>query len=138
MSILAACASLTFAVAGGEGWISDLNEGLALGKKEGKPVLAEFTGSDWCPPCKMMQKQVFSKEEFVKEASQDYILVVVDVPNADPALAKKNEPYFQKYSVSGVPTVILFDAEGKESTRFGASRYPSVKKFLKKIQSDKP
>ena len=39
--------SLTFA--GGKGWVDNLDEGLALAKKQGKPVLAEFTGSDWCP-----------------------------------------------------------------------------------------
>lgn len=127
-------ASLSLSLGGGKGWISDLNEGLEKAKKEGKPVLAEFTGSDWCPPCMMMQKKVFSKDEFVKKASEDYILVVVDSPNADPKLAEKNEKYFEKYKVQGVPTVVLLKSDGKEYDRFSASAHPSVDAFLKRIK----
>lgn len=81
-----------------------------------------------------MQKKVFSKEEFVKKASEDYILVVVDSPNADPKLAEKNEKYFEKYKVEGVPTVVLLKSDGKEYDRFSASGHPSVDAFLKRIK----
>ena len=35
---------------------------LAKAKAEKKNVLVEFTGSDWCPPCIAMRKNVFSKK----------------------------------------------------------------------------
>lgn len=130
--------SISLALAGGEGWITDLDEGIALAKKEGKPVLAEFTGSDWCPPCMMMQKKVFSKEEFVKGASEDYILVIVDSPKSDKALREKNDKYFKKYKIKGVPTVALIDAEGNAFESFNATSYPSVDKFLAKLKASLP
>jgi len=130
---LALIFSVSSAFAGGKGWISDLDAGIAKAKKEGKSVLVEFTGSDWCPPCKMMQKNVFSKEEFVSKASKNYVLVIIDQPMKDKALSKKNEPLFAKYKVQSVPHVVLLNSSGKEFHRFNPTAAPSVDKFLKVI-----
>ena len=116
-----------------EGWSTDLEKAFEQAKTEKKPVLVEFTGSDWCPPCIAMRKNVFSKKEFVTEASKDYILVELDYPNNDPAVKEKNQPYAEKYKIEGFPTVILFTPEGKEFTRFFASEYPKTELFLDHI-----
>lgn len=126
---VAALASSAFATAP-EGWETDVDAAIALAKKDGKSVMLEFTGSDWCPPCIMMGKKVFSKPEFVKAASKDFVLVHLDFPKGDKELAEKNKPYADKYEIEGYPTVILLDGEGKEFTRFFASQYPDVDKFL--------
>lgn len=116
-----------------KGWSTDLEKAFADAKEQKKSVLVEFTGSDWCPPCIAMEKNVFSKEEFVTAASKNYILVELDFPNGDPELKKKNTPYAEKYKIEGFPSVILFDSGGKEFTRFIASEYPKVDVFLKKL-----
>jgi thioredoxin-related protein len=126
---VAALVSTAFASAP-EGWHTDVDAAIALAKKEGKSVMLEFTGSDWCPPCMMMKKKVFSKEEFVNTASKDFVLVHLDFPKADKELAEKNQPYADKYEIEGFPTVILLDGEGKEFDRFFASEYPDVEPFL--------
>lgn len=113
-----------------EGWSTDLEKAFKDAKKQNKPVLVEFTGSDWCPPCIAMRKNVFSKKEFVTAASKNFILVELDFPKADKELKEKNQPYAKKYKIEGFPTVILFDAEGKEFNRFFASQYPDTGKFL--------
>jgi thioredoxin-related protein len=77
-----------------------------------------------------MRKNVFSKKEFVDAASKDFILVELDFPKKDKALAKKNQPWAKKFEIEGYPTVILLDHEGKEFTRFFASEHPSTEKFL--------
>jgi thioredoxin-related protein len=118
-----------------EGWSTDLEKAFAQAKKEKKPLLVEFTGSDWCPPCIAMRKNVFSKKEFVDAASKKFILVELDFPNGDEKLKAKNEPYAEKYKIEGFPTVILFDAEGKEFSRFFASEYPTTELFLKHLDS---
>ena len=116
-----------------EGWSTDLDKAFAQAKKEKKAVLVEFTGSDWCPPCIAMRKNVFSKKEFVDAASKKFILVELDFPNGDPELKKKNDPFAEKYKIEGFPTVILFDSEGKEYNRFFASEYPKTDAFLKHL-----
>lgn len=114
----------------GSDWMTDVDTALAKGKKEKKAVMVEFTGSDWCPPCIMMHEKVFSQKEFVSKASEKFILVKIDIPEGDKALKEKNQKVLGKYKVQGVPTVILFDADGKEFDRFTASKYATVSKFL--------
>ncbi|HEX7262108.1 MAG TPA: thioredoxin family protein, partial [Luteolibacter sp.] len=95
----------------------------------------EFTGSDWCPPCIAMPKNVFSQKDFITEASKKYILVELDFPRGDEAVSEKNKPHAEKYKIEGFPTVILFNSEGKEFTRFFASQFPKTEDFLKHIDT---
>lgn len=116
-----------------EGWSTDLNKALEKAKAENKSVLVEFTGSDWCPPCIAMRKNVFSKKEFVAAASKKFILVELDFPKGDKELKEKNQPFAEQYKIEGFPTVILLGADGKEFTRFFASQFPKTEDFLKHL-----
>lgn len=116
-----------------EGWSTNLEKAFKQAKAQKKSVLVEFTGSDWCPPCIAMRKNVFSKKEFVDGASKKYILVELDFPNGEPEVKEKNQPLAEKYKIEGFPTVILFNSEGKEFTRFFASEFPKTEDFLKHL-----
>ena len=118
------------ATAAGKDWMTDIDSAVKVAKEKNKAVLVEFTGSDWCPPCIMMDKKVFSQSSFVSKASEDFILVKIDIPRSNPELSEKNSKVLNKYKVQGVPTVILMDKEGKEFNRFSASQFPEVGKFL--------
>jgi thioredoxin-related protein len=113
-----------------EGWSTDLDAAIKEAKQEDKAVLVEFTGSDWCPPCIAMRKNVFTKKEFIEAASKDFVLVELDFPRGNPELKEKNQPLAKKYKIEGFPTVILLDSDGEEFARFFASRYPTTEKFL--------
>jgi thiol:disulfide interchange protein len=116
-----------------EGWVTNLDKAFAKAKAEKKSVLVEFTGSDWCPPCIVMRKNVFSTKEFVSAASKKFILVELDFPKADKELAEKNQPLADQYKIEGMPLVILFNSEGKEFTRFFAAEFPKTDEFLKHL-----
>lgn len=133
VSVVAAALTSTAFASTPEGWTTDLEKAFTQAKAEKKSVLVEFTGSDWCPPCIAMRKNVFSKKEFVTAASKKYILVELDYPNGDKAVKEKNQPYAEKYKIEGFPTVILFNPEGKEFTRFFASEFPKTDDFLAHI-----
>lgn len=133
MSVGIAALSVSALATTPEGWLTDIDEAIALAKKENKAVMLEFTGSDWCPPCIAMKKNVFSKEEFLNKASENFVLVHLDFPRGNPELREKNMPLAQKYKIEGYPTIILLDAEGNEFTRFFANRYPTVEAFLAKL-----
>lgn len=135
VTVVSALAVVGIASAELEGWSTDLDKAMEQAKKEKKAILVEFTGSDWCPPCMMMRKNVFSKKEFVDAASKDYILVELDFPKADKELAKKNQPTAEKFKITGYPTVILLNSEGKEFNRFFASEHPSTEKFLAHLKA---
>ena len=127
--------TITSATAANSDWTTDINAAFAKAKKENKNVLVEFTGSDWCAPCKMMRNRVFSKKEFTQQATKGFVLVELDFPQNNRALAEKNGPYAEKFKVAGFPTVILFKSNGQEYSRINASAYPSVDKFLAYLRS---
>ena len=137
LTTLALFLTSTFAFAANEDWNTDLEAAFAKAKKENKNVLVEFTGSDWCPPCMKMRKNVFSKKEFTSPASKDFILVELDFPNSNKEMTKKHGVYAEKFNIEAFPTVILFDAQGEEYLRFFASKYPTVETFLAHLKEVK-
>lgn len=116
------------------GWTADLEQARERAKKENKMVLIEFTGSDWCPPCMRMRKNVFSQKSFIAHASKNFILVELDFPNGDAALRRKNERYARQFRIEGMPMIVLLDPNGQEFTRFFASDYPTEKEFLRQLE----
>lgn len=118
-------------------WLTNIEDGVKKAKEEGKLVMVEFTGSDWCPPCKMMNKAVFSKKEFLEGAQKNYVLVKLDAPNSDPKLAKSTKEVMAKYNVRAFPSILLFDAKGKEFSRFTATEHPKIEDFLKRLEKEK-
>lgn len=131
--LLATLLSSVGSLMAGDGWMTSIPEALVQSKKTGKPLMVEFTGSDWCPPCIMMHKAVFSKEEFIKKASEKFILVKIDIPKSDEALTKKNQEVLKAYKVQGVPTVLLLDADNREFARIPASQFNTVESFLAEL-----
>ncbi len=98
-------------------WLTNFEEAKKIALKEGKPILLDFTGSDWCPPCKALHKNVFSTEEFAKEAAGKYVLVELDFPRTKqiaPEVKAQNSELQKKYAITGYPTVLLVDAKTGE------------------------
>lgn len=97
-------------------------EALAKAKKENKLLFVDYY-TTWCGPCKMMSKNIFPKDEVGKYFNEKFISLKMDAEKGEgPDLAKK-------YKVSGYPTMIYFDSEGKEIKRLtGATS--SIEAFL--------
>ncbi|WP_350288692.1 thioredoxin family protein [uncultured Croceitalea sp.] len=97
-------------------WQTDYNSVLKQAKKDKKNVLIYFTGSDWCPPCKMLKKDLFETDAF-KELSEEYVLLYVDIPrNKDILTAEqysKNKSLLPKYNKKGVfPLMAVVSSNG--------------------------
>lgn len=118
-SLAVLIASASFALAGTEGWLTDWEAAKAKSKAEGKPILINLTGTDWCAWCIKLEKEVFSTKEFKEFAAANVILMEADFPkkaeNKDKQsaeLKKQNAALEDKYLKGGYPTVFLLDAEG--------------------------
>ncbi len=111
-----AFATLTSTFAGGEGWLTDFAAAQKQAAAEKKQLLLEFTGSDWCMPCQMMKKEVFSTKEFLDAVKDKFVLVELDFPKDEskitPATKKQNNELQVKYGVQGYPSVMLCGADG--------------------------
>jgi protein disulfide-isomerase len=101
-------------------WTTDYNAALAKARAENKLVLLDFTGSDWCEFCKLLEKQVLSQPEFEHYAYRNYILVRVDFPRGirfRAWLKNQNDALAKKFRVGGYPTLVVLDPSGKELGR---------------------
>jgi len=110
----------TSTVFAGDGWQTDYKAALEQAAKENKPVLLDFTGSDWCGWCIKLNKETFSQPEFQKFAEKNLILVELDFPQGKPqadSVKKQNEELQAKYGVEGFPTLVLLNSKGKEIAR---------------------
>jgi len=106
--------------AGDEQWITSLPDALTQAKEGKKLVLLDFTGSDWCPPCKMLHDKVLTQKEFLDHASENLVLVMLDFPKGKeqaPELKAANGELAKKYDIQGFPTLVLLDSEGNELAR---------------------
>ena len=104
------------AAAGDDLWTSDYAAAVAQAEAEGKPLLLEFTGSDWCAPCKVLEQKVFATETFRTEAPKSYVLVQLDYPmrtELPPGVKQQNAELRERYPVPGLPTVLLTDVQGR-------------------------
>ena len=97
-------------------WTTSVPEAKAKAEKEGKLILLHFTGSDWCPWCKKLDAEVFSKPEFSEYAKKNLVLVKVDFPHhisQSEDLVKANKELKSDYKITGFPTLVLINPDGK-------------------------
>ncbi len=117
-SLFALCSTaiLASAVASDGSWMTNYTAAKEKAAAEGKLLLLDFTGSDWCPPCQYLEKQVFSQDAFLDYAKDTMVLMKVDFPRRSSlpaALAAQNEELAIRYQIEGFPTVMIFSSEGE-------------------------
>lgn len=103
-------------------WHTDFKKASALAKKQKRPMLVNFSGSDWCHWCIKLDQEVLTKDSFKKYAHEKLVLVSADFPRGKKqteAVKKQNEALAQKFQVRGFPTVMLLDPEGKVLAQTG-------------------
>ena len=98
------------------GWLVNYEEVYKESIEQDKPIMANFTGSDWCGWCKKLKKAVFDTEAFQKWAAENVILFELDYPRRtpqDPSIKEQNRQLQQTFRtvVRGYPTVLIFDIE---------------------------
>ncbi|MBI3853753.1 MAG: thioredoxin family protein [Verrucomicrobia bacterium] len=130
-------ATLPLAIAAEGEWLTDLPKAQAKAKAEKKLVLMDFTGSDWCPPCKALHKNVLSSPEFIQFAKANLVLVEVDFPRSKPqsaALKKANQALSEKYAIEGYPTIIVLDADGNTLSKETGYGGTAAKDYVLKLE----
>ena len=110
--------------------VDALNQALAQAK--GKPVMLDLY-ADWCVACKEFEKYTFSNQQ-VQQALGDTVLLQADVTanNAqDVALLKHLQ-------VLGLPTILFFDAEGKEHPEARVTGFMDAATFSAHLRDRQP
>jgi len=112
----------SLATAADSTWISGWKDAAAQASSTKRPILADFTGSDWCVWCIKLKHEVFDTPEFAAWAKRSVVLMVVDFPQTrtlPDQQKQENQGLAERYQVDGLPTVLLLAANGTEIGRLG-------------------
>ena len=105
------------------GWMTDFESAKSVAREHHKPILLNFSGSDWCLPCIRLKRDVFESSVFASYASQ-LVLVNADFPRQkknklSPEQEKQNKDLAALYNPNGLfPLTLLIDTNGKEIRRW--------------------
>ncbi len=106
-----------------EGWITDMDEAMKIAKNENKQILMNFTGSDWCHWCHVLEGEVFEKEAFKAYARKHLVLVELDYPTPEVKQTAEqiahNKKWLDKLKPQGYPTVYIVDADANAYAETG-------------------
>lgn len=106
-------------------WQASLPAALAQAQATQRPVLAVFSGSDWCKPCIMLKQEVFDQSEFLAFAQDRLVLARFDFPRnrkhqLPAAQVQRNEQAAAQLNMEGTfPLVVLLSPEGRVLARTG-------------------
>ncbi len=103
-------------------WLTDFDAAKAQARSEKKMLLINFTGSDWCPPCIQLEKELFSKPEFAQYAAKSLVLLEVDFPRRKELSSEQraaNNKLAGEYGIEGFPTIIVLNSDSKPLGKFG-------------------
>lgn len=100
----------------------DLETAKAKATAEQKLIFVDFY-ADWCMPCKMMAKEVFTDSVIGDYYNRKFINLQINVEK------KENQKYVKQYKVTSMPTLAILRADGKVISLTTGSR--PKEEFLK-------
>lgn len=102
-----------------DGWEVKLDKAYELSEKTGKPIFANFTGTDWCGWCIRLRREVFDTKEFKDWAAENVVLLELDFPKRfklPETIAQQNAGLAQAFGVRGYPTIWVFNVSVNKET----------------------
>lgn len=99
-----------------------LEKAKEVAKANGKSILINFTGSDWCSWCHKIRDEILSKDEFKTYADENLVLVLADFPKQKeqtPSEVAHAQSLGGTYGIQGLPTLLIVDVDGNEKGKLG-------------------
>ncbi|MFW5387405.1 protein-disulfide reductase DsbD [Yersinia sp. 2542 StPb PI] len=104
----------------------------ALAQAQGKPVMLDLY-ADWCVACKEFEKYTFS-DSYVQRQLVDTVLIQADVTSN----SAEHAAMLKELKVLGLPTILFFDAQGKEIPAARVTGFMNAAEFLAHLQQTMP
>lgn len=103
--------------------VADLDRQLAAASAAGKTAMLDFY-ADWCVSCKEMEAYTFTDAK-VQAALANTVLLQADVTRND----AEDQALLERFGVFGPPTIIFFDADGRQRHGYEVVGYMKAKDF---------
>jgi thioredoxin-related protein len=120
-------------------WTMDFDAAKKLASEKKFPILLDFSGSDWCGWCEVMESNVFTKPEWSAYAKENVIMVLIDFPNDKSLVPEKyverNAALQSEFGVEGFPTFVVLDDDGTtELGRLGSGQDKTPASFQAEME----
>lgn len=117
LSMLAICSLFALPlIAADASWSEDFAAAKKAAQEANKPMLVDFTGSDWCHWCVKLDKEVFSHDVFKSFAKDNLVLFKADFPRRgtqSESTKAQNKKLAEQFNVEGFPTIFILDHNEK-------------------------
>ncbi len=107
-------------------WEHSYKRVLKLAKKNKKPILVYFSGSDWCAPCVKLKKDFFDSDLYT-DLFNKFNLLYIDIPQRVDIISPKqyihNQKVLKELNPKKVfPKILVLNKKGKiKDTKSGYS-----------------
>lgn len=96
-------------------WVTSYTEAVTEAKSSDKPILILFTGTTWCPACKLLEKNVLVKPSFASAVGNQFVFLKAEIP-----YTSSNSPYtslLNRYNINEFPSIVIVNPSGNELFR---------------------
>lgn len=100
-------------------WLG-FNDGLIKARSQKKPIFVEFY-TDWCPYCKMFQKETIHDAKVARMLEAEFVYVRLNAEDSNSHVnyngkTLSNVELADSFSVSAFPSLVFLDSGGKPIT----------------------
>ena len=93
-------------------WAQEWNDGVRRSQSTRKPALVLFT-ADWCPGCRWFESNTLARADVRGVMESRYTPIKVDLTSQE----SPNQFLARQYKIAAIPTLIRYDADGREIAR---------------------
>jgi hypothetical protein len=113
--------------------------------QEKKPMLLVISGLGWSPPCNALKSDLFDNTAFKNLAAEHLVLSYLNVPTTSPDVEDPQDIKLRQFEamkryrsflkVKKLPTLLLFDSEGRELKRIEGYGITSAARVVRQRQT---
>ena len=95
-------------------WQTDFEAAMQKAKAANKKLVILFTGTNWCPACMQLEKDVLVNKQFINEIQNKYVFLKIEFPTfqVDKVENSSYKELLDKYDVKMFPTMLVVDQQG--------------------------
>ena len=100
-------------------WLG-FNDGIDKARSEKKPIFVEFY-TDWCPYCKMFQKETIAERKVARMLAENFVYVRLNAEDSTSQVnyngkTLSNVELANSFSITAFPSLVFLDSGGKPIT----------------------